>query len=194
MNWSWETIVEPASEPITLDEAKDHLRVDHVDEDSLITALIIAARRYVEQICNRALMTQTIRAKFDSFPHYDQSIMLPQSPVQSIDSVKYIDNEGVLQTVSASDYVLDGTSQPARLDTAYNATWPPARYENNAVQIEYVAGSATVTEDIKHAIKLVVGSFYMNREAECFQQMHKPNLSIDALLAPYKLMYRGPWL
>jgi peptide/nickel transport system permease protein len=57
---SHKTTTAPASEPITLTEAKAHLRVDFDDDDTLITAMIAAARGYVEEHCNRALLTQTV--------------------------------------------------------------------------------------------------------------------------------------
>lgn len=194
MNWACRTIVEPSNEPVMLNDVKAQLRVEHTEEDNLLTAFIIGARKHVEQVTNRALVTQTIELALDRFPYDSQSILLPQSPVQSINAIRYVDNEGITQTLDSSLYTLDVFNIPARLETVYGASWPSIRYQNNAVTIEYVAGTDTVAEDIKHAIKLIVGSFYANREAECFQQMYKTNYGVDALLAPYKLYYRGPWL
>ena len=53
---SWQITVEPATEPITLVEAKAHLRVDFSDEDTYIDTLIVAARRYCEAYCNRVFI------------------------------------------------------------------------------------------------------------------------------------------
>ena len=86
-------IAAPILEPMTLAEAKLHLRVDGTDEDDLITALIVAARRRAEHLLTRALITQTWELTLDEFPAAD--IQLPKPGVLSIVSVKYLDSAGV---------------------------------------------------------------------------------------------------
>jgi uncharacterized phiE125 gp8 family phage protein len=68
MNWHDRATVAPASEPISIAEAKDHLRIDHDDEDDYIDGLIQMAREQVESDCARALMTQTRVLTLDRFP------------------------------------------------------------------------------------------------------------------------------
>lgn len=158
-------ITAPASEPITLSEAKLHLRVDNENEDLLITSLILAARERVEHLTGRALMQQTWEVSMDCF---QKVIRLPKPPLLDITSVKYIDLSGTEQTLPSTDYVVDAYSEPAKLTPAYGLSWPKTRPQDNAVVIRYSAGysnAAEVPASIKAWLKLTVGTMYAHRES-----------------------------
>jgi uncharacterized phiE125 gp8 family phage protein len=145
--------VEPATEPVTLTEAKAHLGVTITDDDARITALIVAARMQAEQITRRAFITQTWQVKMDRFPT-GREIVLPVGPVQSVTSVQYVDDAGATQ--GFTDFTLDAGGQRVLLD--YGETWPASRTVENAVTITYVAGygaATAVPEGIKAAIRLL---------------------------------------
>lgn len=162
---SLKLITAPTAEPVTLAEAKAHLRVDGTDDDAYITALIGAARQGAEHITGRALMAQTWELALDAF---EADISLPRPPLASIASVKYLNDAGVLTPLDASAYLLDDHSEPARLLPAYGTTWPATRGQANAVLIRYVAGyasAATVPQEIKSWMLLHIGMLYENRES-----------------------------
>jgi uncharacterized phiE125 gp8 family phage protein len=95
LDYSLTRSVDPAIEPVTLSEAKRHANVVASDDDTLITALIQAAREQVESDCSRALITQTWRLKLHEW--FADWLDVPRSPLQSVTSVTYIDgDEGVL--------------------------------------------------------------------------------------------------
>lgn len=153
--------------PVTLIEAKAHLRVDVADDDTLITAMIYAAAEMAEQITGRALMTQTFELTLDAFP---QALQLTRVPVQSITSVKYSDSTGTVITLDSLLYALDNADDCgfAYVVPAYGLIWPDTRDEINAVKVRYVAGyvnAAAVPPSVKSWIKLMVGAMYENREA-----------------------------
>jgi uncharacterized phiE125 gp8 family phage protein len=184
----------PTEEPITIDEAKAHIRqVDNDDEDDLIAGLIVAARQYCETKTNRAFVTQTWYWKADRFPCW-QPIWLPRPPLVSITSVSYIDQTGATQTWAATTgYQLSkpaGTfASYARLMPAYGVNYPIPRYQLEAVTIEYVCGygsSADVPDGIKAAMKLLIGHWFENRESVVIgvTPFDVP-LAADALLGPY---------
>lgn len=152
---------------VTLVEAKAHLRVDVADDDTLITAMIMAAAELAEQQTGRALMTQTWELTLDAFP---DALELTRTPVQSVTSVIYADAAGVDQTLAGSAYSLDlaDDNGHAYVVPAYGTDWPATRDQVNAVRVRYVAGyasAAAVPESIKSWIKLAVGSMYTNRES-----------------------------
>ena len=160
-------ITPPATEPLTLEDAKLHLREDGTAQDALITSLIKAAREHVEGFLGRALVTQTWDLTLDGFPSSGE-VLIPRPPLVSVTSVKYLDAAGVQQTMTASDYVVDVAQQPGRVFLAYGANWPTIQTRQNAVVIRFVAGygaAASVPESIKAAVKLLVGHWYENREA-----------------------------
>ena len=146
--------VAPATEPVTLIEAKAHLGVTISDDDARIQALITAARERAESYMQKSLVSQTWSAKFDSFPLID-SIRLP-GPLLSITSVGYTDEDGEAQTFTG--YTLDAAGGRILLD--YEAEWPDTRDIENAVTITFVAGYTTVPESIKAAIKLQIELMY----------------------------------
>ena len=151
----------PASEPITLDEAKAHLRVSGSDEDSLISNLISAAREEAEKYMNRSIIAQTWQFYCDFFT---QLIRLSYGDVNSITSIKYFDDTNAEQTLPVNLYDSDLISNPARITRAYGASYPSTYERTNAVIIEYIAGFATVPGSVKAAILLTIGHLYENRE------------------------------
>ena len=187
-------VTAPTAEPVTLQEAKDHLRVDGTDEDTLISALITAAREHVDGRdgwLGRAICTQTWDCSFDAFPA-DGLLYLPLAPVQSITSVKYIDPDGVQQTFSSSNYALGADLDwSPRVVLGWGKSWPSIRAVPDAVTVRIVAGYASVPKPICQAILLLIGHLYENREASSSVAMHEVPFSVSALLAPYRRFLRG---
>lgn len=158
--------VAPVVEPITLTEAKDHLRVDISDDDTLINALIEAARARAETETHRQFITATFEKTLDFFPNV---IWLEKPKVQSVSSIQYIDTAGTTQTLPAAEFRVDVASEPARIEPAFGFTWPITRPIINAVTVTYVAGyglAAAVPEALKSAMKLLIGDMYENREEQ----------------------------
>jgi len=158
----------PLIEPMTLQEAKDHLKVDLGDDDSFIIPLIVVARREAEEFMERALVTQTWEYFLDAFPGKDTTaILLPRPPLQTLTSIKYIDTDGILQTWSNTLYKVDDKREPARIVPAFNESYPDTRVEINAVTIEFIAGyglnAQDLPEDLVHAMKLIISDRYENR-------------------------------
>lgn len=161
---SLKLITAPAAEPVTLAEAKLHLRIDVTDEDSYVTALIQAAREHAEHITERALVTQTWELALDAFPA--REIKLPRPPLISIVSVTYDDAAGAAQVLSPTLYTPDLYSTPGWLLPAYGTSWPATIAQANAVRVRYVAGygaAAAVPQGIKNWMLLLLGQLYAER-------------------------------
>jgi uncharacterized phiE125 gp8 family phage protein len=163
----------PATDPITLSEAKDHLRVTSSDNDALITQLIKAATRYAEKFLGRALIDQTWDLYLDSFPTSGQKeIKIPLPPLIEVIQVAYDDGAGIEQTVGVDDYYVDSVSQPGWIVPQGGTSWPATLDAINAVRIRFRAGyldngspqQQNVPDDIRAAIKLTLGALYENRE------------------------------
>lgn len=167
----------PTVAPVTLQEAKHQLSVDHADSDVLLEQLIAAAWQYAEQVTRRQLITATWTQTFDQFPPDrdvpefagSHIIELRKPPLQSVSSVKYYDTGGVQQTMSSGDYDVDTAAQPGRLVLGYQKTWPTCRGHINDVEIIYVAGFGTaetdVPDSIRQGILMLVAHWHENREA-----------------------------
>lgn len=182
-------LITPATEPpISLTEAKAHLRVDIADDDTLITAYILAAAELAEQATGRALMPQTWELTLDAFP---EAFEITRVPAASITSLKYWDTAGDQQTLGTARYTLDNTDDfgHAYVVPVFGDTWPEAREQINAVALRYVAGyanAAAVPDSIKAWIKLQVGAMYENRQAEGAVQTHALGFA-DRLLDRYRV-------
>ena len=186
-------ITAPTALAITLAEAKAHLRVTDTTEDLLISAMIIAASETAEQITGRAIMPQTWELTLDAFP---AEFALTRVPALSVVSLKYINEAGVLTTMSPTDYVLDNYDDFgfAKVELAWGFDWPIARDTTNAVTLRFTAGyadAAAVPESIKAWIKLTVSTMYENREAEAYSSRAVSatvKMSfVDGLLDRYKV-------
>lgn len=168
--------IEPAAEPVSLDELKAQLRIDHADEDDLLGELIAAARECVEDDTARALVTQTWQLTLDRFPRGCASsadyrvIELRRPPVQSVTSVTYYDADAVEQTLDPSAYHVSTAGAPGRLVLADGESWPVTECGRpGAVTVTFACGygadGSAVPAAAKHAIKLLCGHWYRNREA-----------------------------
>jgi uncharacterized phiE125 gp8 family phage protein len=159
----------PAVEPLTLSEAKAHLRVSGSDDDTTVASYLSAARIRFERETGRQLITADFTFRLDRFPHGLESIKLPRPPLQEVEEIHYIDPAGDEQTlVAGTDYIVDTDREPGEIRLAYNKTWPSTRLQPNAVEIDFVAGYGDDTTDvdelIRGAIRLMLGQFFEYRE------------------------------
>lgn len=132
---------QPVCEPMSLAEAKEHLRIDSAvtAEDDLISSLITSARQWCEMYENNSYIVRTYKAYLDCFTNY---ILLPHGFLVSVDSIQYYDSVGTLQTLDASVYTADADSLPPRIYLAYNQSWPSTYDIPKAVIITYTVGVA----------------------------------------------------
>lgn len=156
------------SEPITLSEAKNFLRVDHSDDDQLIAALITAARQMCEEYTRRILVTTTVDEYFDQFPKnmwngHSNILYLSRGPVASITSVSYVDEIGSTQTISSSLYVTDLISEPGRIQSTNG--WTTGAGVVNQVIVRYVVGTdlSAIPKPLIQGMMLVVSDLYDQR-------------------------------
>ena len=148
-------ITPPAIEPVTLEEAKLHLRVDGEDEDSLISNLIVAAREWCESYQNRAYVTQVLELALDRWP-YGDTIELPRAPLQSVVKIEYIDDVD-LEMLDVDRYTVDDYAFVGRVVLNPGARWPAARLPAaNGVKVLYVAGYGDAAEDVPQRIRQAI--------------------------------------
>jgi uncharacterized phiE125 gp8 family phage protein len=181
----------PAVEPVSVADAKIHLRVDGTAEDALIASLIITSRLHVEAALNLALITQSWSYFLDRWPQACE-VALPLRPVQSIIAVRIWSAEDTSETVATSTYVLDGAAAPARLVWAASACPPvPTRRVNGieiALQAGFGDGADAVPAPIRHALLLLVAHWYENREPV---EIGATDMEIPAMVSTLLAPWRG---
>lgn len=179
---------EPAVEPITTAVAKDHLRVDIADDDTLIDSLIEAARRRCEEYTGRALITQTWDMFLDAWPAAQNlpiwegtrvgpeslisgsapGIELPKPPLQSIVHIKTYDDADVDTAFASSNYFVDTATEPGRVVLRAGAAWPSPARVANGIEIQFKAGYGDTVDDIPQdlirGMLMAIGHWYENRE------------------------------
>jgi uncharacterized phiE125 gp8 family phage protein len=183
-------VTPPALEPVTLSEARLHLRVDTADDDPLIDALISAARLHAEMLTARQFLPARWRLVLDRFT---PMVLLNRSPVVSVISVRYLDMGGLWQIMPATDYVVESSSEPARITPAFGKIWPPTLPQIGSVEILFDAGYADATkvpDGIKRWMLLRVGSLYQHREEMSVLPAGRidPLPFVDSLLDPYRVV------
>lgn len=186
----------PTKEPVGVDEAKDHLRITRNtdDETALVRVQTTAARRHVEEITGRAFLTQTWKLGLDAFPcddEYGGTIELPKPPLISVDSITYVDTNGVTQTLSSSLYTVDAISEPARVVPAYGTAWPSTRAVPNAVIVQFTCGYSAdpkdVPEPIKQYIRILMATMFAHREKEVTGTITQDLKFVRSLIDPFRV-------
>jgi uncharacterized phiE125 gp8 family phage protein len=192
-------VAPPEVEPVTLAEAKAHLRLDTDADDAYVSALIAAARERVELFLRRALITQTLEYTLDGFPanrsfiYSISAIDMPRPPLQSVDAIRYVDTAGNTRVLASGDYVVDASSsEVGRVALAWNRFWPITRDSINSVVIRFVAGYGDSPEDVPQAIRqgilIEVSNLYENREDIAAGQSVSVISLSERLLWPYRAL------
>lgn len=184
-----ELVTGPTTEPVTLTEAKAHLRLDIADDDGLLAGYLMAARHFIETQTKRDLVTKTWDYSIDyRWPrkyHGWHMIRLPLNPVQSVTSVTYVDDSGATQTLASDQYIVSANDSYSSIVPAYDVSWPTVRCVPSAVTVRFVSGYVNCPPDLKVAVLLMAGHLYENREAVSGKAMSEMPLSVDALVSPY---------
>lgn len=183
---------------VSVAEAKEHLRiVDMTTDDDYIGVLIDTATAWCEDYCDRTFADKQYTVAFDDF--VDLRIGLPRPPVRlnataasATVTISYVDQGGTTQTLTWSQsgtqqFRLDRDHVPALVYPLYLENWPNVRLDDKAVQVTYLAGyggAESVPTPAKHAIKMLVGHWYANRETVLTGSISKElEFAVSALLA-----------
>lgn len=193
MNLSLQTA--PASEPVTAAEVKNYAKIDSgvTTDDTLIDALITAARLRCEQYTRRALINQTWDLGLDYVPTCD-FIELPKAPLSSVTSVtSYVDGD-TATVFSASNYNVNTWSQPGKIILRHDAVWPDGELRtSNPMVIRFVAGygasASNVPAALRAAILQMVLAWYENRGDEAQSDAMAIPAAAKALMNPYRVIW-----
>lgn len=147
-------ITPPVAEPITLEEAKQHLRITGSDDDIILLSMIKQAREFCEDFQNKKYITQTLEMVLDSFPKDNYVSFENCSPVQSVESIKYYDTSGQEYIFDAGNYIVDTDSFVNRIVLGYCKLWPTVQLQTiNAVRVRFTAGFGNTGVDVPETVK-----------------------------------------
>lgn len=180
----------PAVEPVSLSEAKAHLRLETAADDALVTSLIITSRLHVEAALGLALTAQDWTLVLDVWPATGV-VTIPMRPVMAVTAVRVRATDGSPSVVSPSSYFIDGAGVPPRVVPTSGALPNPGRAAAG-IEIDITAGfgttAASVPEPIRHALKLLVAHWYEHRDPI---EIGDPSTALPAavsdLLKPYSV-------
>lgn len=162
---------QPAVEPVTLAEAKAHLRVDISEDDALIGAIVKASREFCEEYLDRSLVYTEWTMRMDAIP---SEIELPRPPVAQAGTttatvVTFTLETQATATLDTSTYRVDRTATPGVIRTVYGGTWPGHLSDQNSVSVTWWAGygsnGTAVPAAIRSAMLMVVSHLYEHRTA-----------------------------
>lgn len=201
IRWHLEQVDPPNQQPVSLEFVRDDfLKLASVTdnrspEDQFLQKVIPVSTRQAERITQRALISQQWALVLDRFPFCDRGLIrIPKPPLQSIDSIVYLDETGAEQSLTGSpaQYQLRRPSGPnatyAELFPAVQNVWPVTQCGAiGAVTITFTCGYGdpdSVPEDIKHGQLLMIGELYKQRS----ESVHAPNQN------PAYIRARDLWL
>lgn len=164
MSFQSERVAAPAVPIVSLADIRDHVRVVGTDDDAYLTGLVAAAQAHFEgpnTVYRSAFTPQTWRDSFQDL----LCLRLVLQPVSSIVSVTYFDADNVEQTINAGSYYLARMQSGERV--MFLDSVPPVTLANRAdpVRVTYQVGYETVPDSVVHAVKLLVGHWFNNRES-----------------------------
>lgn len=190
---TYQVITAATSYPVSLTEAKSHLKVDTTADDTYITFIIKAATQLSEEYTNRFFINTVIEQTCSDFA---QLQTLFKSKVSAVAHVKYYDSDNSLQTLSATIYDTQLKYEPSQIQLADDKSFPEITKRNDAVVARYTVGygasASDVPEIIKQAILLTIGNFYQNRNSVVIGRIATElPMNVKWLLDTYKVQIVG---
>jgi uncharacterized phiE125 gp8 family phage protein len=179
-------ITPPPREPITLEEAKLFLRLDHNEEDALIEELIQSAREQVETLCRQSLIERPQRVTFA--PPFSRSLYLNIAPVQSVTAMTLHLENGEDEAVPLDDLKINLRATPANIQKQTLGLWSwHSRPDVTAITVDVIVGYGETPEDIpmplRQAMLLLIGQGYEHRAGK---DMPGIPMMVDTLVMPYR--------
>jgi len=157
-------VITPASTyPVSLTEAKLHLKVDITTDDTLITNLIVAATQVSEEYTNRFFINTVVNQTCSDFKELSE---LFKSKVSAVTHIKYYDSDNAQQIWASSNYVVNKEYEPCQINLVVDGSFPNIADRIDAIECRYTVGYGTasdVPDVIKQAILLTLGNWYENR-------------------------------
>lgn len=180
---TWEKIRKSgaaAADPFTLNEAKNHARIDHTDDDALVDRLINQAVGFIEGPNGYAisLREQAYKMYMEAFP---SEIDIPLHPVKSVDSITY-ELSGT-QTFSSTLYEVDAICGRVRLLSG--ESWPSIDTVYNPITVNFTVGYDTLPEELKGAVYMLVAHWYDHPEAAAGSMLEIP-FGVSAILEQHR--------
>lgn len=193
MSYSLTRTFGPLVEPVSVADAKVHLRVDGDEDNLYIASLISAAREWVESYLDRTLIHTQWTLRLESL---DEEIELPRPPMatsaaQTAVTITYTLQGGETATLSTQSYRVDRNSTPGEITPIYGTVWPAHRIDDNSVSVTWWAGygpsGTDVPAAIRHAMLMLVAFWYDNRSAVVVGSISKQlEFAVDSLLSSQK--------
>ncbi len=190
-----EIITPPSVEPVSLAEVKLRLRVEHADEDSLITDMIAAARMRIEALTGLALVAQRVREWRDDWAVAGTAgaVVLALGPASAVHIVRTYSADGAAVTFDGANYELTPPVSAGRLVLTPGASWPQPGRAASGIEIEYDAGFGPAGSDVpgplREAVGLLVSEAYAYRVGgERAEEADETSLppAVAGLIAPYQ--------
>lgn len=183
------TLTPPASEPVTIDEAKEFLVIEaeEVLYDQLLASFITAAREQVEAVTGTRLVAQTVRLAAREWYGLE---VLPIGPVRSVTSIAYDDTAGISQVLPTANWELFGAGLQTGIRPVYNAAWPAALRRQDAIRVTLEVGYDDVPGPLKTAILIMVADLFAQRESFAVGTVAAKvpsTMQVDSLLTNYRI-------
>tara|TARA_R110000824_G_C15041644_1_gene660470 strand:+ start:83 stop:754 length:672 start_codon:yes stop_codon:yes gene_type:complete len=205
------TVTEPSIEPISVIEARDHLRLDDDVDETLVYSLILAARQWGENYTGRSFISRTMQMYLDGFSeldsplwegtrtgihitNYQNYIEIVSTPVSAVSSIKYYNDSDTVATWATSNYYVDMIREPARIVLRDTGTYPTNLRAANGLEINFTAGYGTSKTDVPEAIRVALMqymTFMYEHRGDVEQNNIMPPKICEQLLSPYKILRFG---
>ena len=167
---------------VSLQQAKDHLKIDYIYEDSMIETMISASIGAAEDYLGWFIVNRDVIINSKEFLNY---FPLEYGPLlNNVFTVQYLDTNDVLQTISEGYVYREFYGAKPMFFYDSHVPFPEVAQMSNAVQISYEAGVnlKTLPKPVYQAILLIISDLYEFRtdRAEII------NTRAMALMRPYK--------